>query len=233
MAPDFNYYIPYMPEKSFTHSIPGIFLFCVPIGVAVLILFHKVLKMPFLSLLPENHRQRLANLSNGFTFLPLRQFFLILLSIFLGVITHFLWDSFTHIYGCGVMAFPFFQQPLFYLGSRSIALYTALQHLSTVIGLGIIGVCYWKWYQKATIIPESQNYFVPNGVRIAILFIMLLTAILTASFSAVISIPEVQSLHQIRLFASQIAIIGISTLVGEILVYSFWWHYRKYRHSSI
>ena len=140
MAPDFNYYIPFTPDKGFTHSIPGILLFCIPISLIVLLLFHKFLKDPLISLLPENHRQRLLNYSTGFTFLPKQRLFMILLSIFLGVVTHLLWDSFTHLYGWGVMAFPVFRQTNFHLGSWSIALYTVLQHLSTIIGL----VSYWN-----------------------------------------------------------------------------------------
>ncbi len=233
MAPDFNYFIPYMPEKSFTHSIPGIFLFCIPVGFIVLFLFHKTLKQPFLSLLPENHRLRLLNFSSGFSFLPPRRLFLILFSMFLGVLTHLLWDSFTHLYGWGVIAFPFFQQPLIHIGSRGIALYTVLQHLSTAIGLVIIGAWYWKWYQNIFPIPAPHKNVVTNRIRIGILFIMLLTAFLSALISAVVSIPDVQSLHQIRLFAGQIAIISITTLVGEILIYSCWWHYKNHNQTSI
>lgn len=233
MAPDFTYFIPFMPSKAFTHSIPGIFLFCIPIGFAALLLFHKVLKMPLLSLIPENHRRRLLTLPMKFTLLPVRRTPMTLFSLFLGVVTHFLWDSFTHIYGFGVMAFPFFQTPLFHLGSREIPLYTVLQHLSTVIGLAIIAIWYWKWYQNAAIVPGSQTNFLSTGVRITILFIMLLTAFLTALIAAVIDLPDVQSLHQIRLFAGQIAIISLTTLLVEVLAYSIWWHYKYHKLGSM
>jgi hypothetical protein len=231
MAPDFNYYIPFTPDKGFTHSIPGILLFCIPISFIVLLLFHKFLKEPLISLLPENHRQRLLNYAKGFSFLPKQRLFMILLSIFLGVITHLLWDSFTHLYGWGVMAFPFFRQTSFHIGSWSIALYTVLQHLSTIIGLVVIGIWYFKWYQKTSPAPVSQRNLLSNKFRISIMLIMLFTAILAAIISAVLSFPDVQSLHQIRLFAAQFAIISISTLVAEILIYSSFWQYKNFHQD--
>lgn len=228
MAPDFNYYIPFTPDKGFTHSLPGILLFCIPISYLALLLFHKFLKNPLLSLLPQNHRQRLLDFSPGFTFLPKKRLLTILLSIFLGVITHLIWDSFTHLYGWGVMAFPVFRHTQFYLGSWSIALYSILQHLSTVIGLVIIGIWYFKWYRKTTPAAFYQSNIISNRVRVTIMLIMLFTAILAALLSAVASYPDVQSLHQIRLFAAQFAIVSISTLVGEILIYSIYWQYKNY-----
>lgn len=231
MAPDFNNFFPYMPGRSFTHSIPAIFLFCIPIGFAVLLIFHKLIKIPFLSLLPEDHRRRLLKLSKDFGFLPLRQILIILLSIFLGVVTHLLWDSFTHLYGWGVVAFPFFQQPLFHLGGRSIALFSFLQYLSGVVGLVIIGFWYWKWYRQASPGPDVNDILISGKVKTIILIIMLLTTILAAILSALISIPDVQSLHEVRLFASQFAVITISTLLGEIVIYSLWWHYKNHKRS--
>jgi hypothetical protein len=153
---------------------------------------------------------------------------MILLSIFLGVITHLIWDSFTHLYGWGVMAFPVFRQMNFHLGSWSVALYSVLQHLSTVIGLVVLGIWYFKWYQKTSPAPVGQRNLVSNRVRISIMLIMLLTAILAANISAMLSFPDVQSLHQIRLFAAQFAIISISTLVAEILIYSTYWQFKNY-----
>jgi hypothetical protein len=228
MAPDFSYFIPFTPNKGFTHSIPGILLFCLPISFLALILFHKFLKEPLLSLLPDNHKQRLLNYSKGFTFLPKKRLLILLLSVFLGVITHLVWDSFTHVYGWGVMAFPVFRQTTFHLGPLNAALYSVLQHLSTIIGLVVIGIWYFKWYQKTSPAPFSQRNLVSNRARILIMFIMLLTAILAAIISAVLSFPDVQSLHQIRLFVSQIAIISISTLVAEILIYTTYWQFKKH-----
>ncbi len=228
MAPDFSYFIPFTPDKGFTHSIPGILLFNIPISFLALLLFHKFLKEPLLSLLPDNHKFRLLNFSRGFAFLPKKRLLMILLSIFLGVVTHLIWDSFTHLDGWGVMVFPVFRQANFHLGSLNVALYSFLQHLSTVIGLVILGIWYFKWYQKTSPAPVGQRNLVSNRVRILIMFIMLLSAILVAIISAVLSFPDVQSLHQIRLFAAQIAIVSICTLVAEILIYSAYWQFKKY-----
>jgi hypothetical protein len=231
MAPDFSYFIPFTPDKGFTHSIPGILLFCIPISLIALLLFHKFLKEPLISLLPDNHRRRLWNYSRGFTFLPKKRLLMILLSVFLGVISHLVWDSFTHVYGWGVMAFPVFRQTNFHIGSWNIALYSFLQHLSTVIGLVVLGIWYFKWYQKTSLAPVGQRILISNRVRILIVFIMLFTAIVAAIISAVLSFPDVQNLHQIRLFTAQIAIISISSLVAEILIYSTYWQFKNFHQD--
>jgi|WetSurMetagenome_2_1015567.scaffolds.fasta_scaffold84220_1 hypothetical protein len=233
MAPDFSYFIPFTPDKGFTHTIPGILLFCIPISLIALLLFHNFLKEPLISLLPDNHRRRLLNYATGFTFLPKKRLFIILFSVFLGVISHVVWDSFTHVYGWGVIAFPVFRQTNFHIGSWSIAVYSFLQHLSTIIGLVVLGIWYFKWYLKTLPTHGIQRILISNRVRILIVFIMLFTAMLAAIISAVLNFPVVQSLHQIRLFTAQIAIISISTLVAEVLIYSTYWQFKNYRKDYV
>ena len=53
MMPDFPYFIPALFSQSgFSHSIIGVFIFCLPVGLVSLGLFHFLIKYPALS---DNH----------------------------------------------------------------------------------------------------------------------------------------------------------------------------------
>ncbi|GGR53712.1 hypothetical protein GCM10010197_20200 [Nocardioides luteus] len=64
----------------------------------------------------------------------------VLLSLLIGVATHLVWDSFTHGDGWVVLHVGLLREPLF--GSLTWA--RALQHVSTVLGLVLIGVHLWR-----------------------------------------------------------------------------------------
>src|SRR5581483_5273727 len=106
MTPDFPYFVTLADEIRWGHSWKGVFLFCLPAGLAVLWLFHAVVKRPLVSLAPEFVRKRVAEDDLAFRFGPLPRFALILGSLLLGTLTHILWDGFTHQQGLFVKHWP-------------------------------------------------------------------------------------------------------------------------------
>ena len=77
MAPDFHYFLGLRPHDHFSHSIRGAFIFCLPVGLAVLWLFQHVMKLPLISLAPERHQERLARFAAAFRWGPASRFALI------------------------------------------------------------------------------------------------------------------------------------------------------------
>ena len=144
MSPDFLYYVPFIPSNHFTHTFRGLFLFCLPASLIVLLIYHKLLKYPLVSLLPWQIQSRLINTINSFKFLPPSQLLWIVTSILLGALTHIVWDSFTHINGQAVLLFSVLSQPVFTVAGETIFLYKLLQYLSTVFG-GLIFVAWFVW----------------------------------------------------------------------------------------
>src|ERR1043166_4543968 len=65
MSPDFEYFLRLHTRENFGHTLPGLFLFSVPAGFVVLWIYHALLKMPLLSLLPESHQRRLLPLAQA------------------------------------------------------------------------------------------------------------------------------------------------------------------------
>src|SRR6476620_11110084 len=93
MTPDLQYlvnqnFVKLALQERFSHSLPGVFVFCLPVGLALLLLFHYLLKFPLLSLFPLSHQQRLLPVARRFQCHRLNQLALIALSLIIGAFTH-------------------------------------------------------------------------------------------------------------------------------------------------
>jgi hypothetical protein len=139
ISPDFGYFVP-LPISFFMYTLPGLFLFDVPVGLVLLWFFHTLVKWPVLSLLPDSLQCRLIKPAQGFSFGSPKRFGMILLSLLVGSATHVIWDSFTHDYGWMVEQFSFLSTPI-----RGIPFYTILQNLSSILGTGILIYWFIRW----------------------------------------------------------------------------------------
>src|SRR5512143_3827140 len=135
ISPDFGYLIP-ASNAYFTYTAPGIILFDVPVGLALLWIFHAFVKWPLLSSAPDSLQHRLIARAREFSFGPLRRFGLILLSLLVGSLTHVLWDSFTHEWGWFVQHFAILR-----ISVSGMPIYEVLQNLGTFMGVCILA--YW------------------------------------------------------------------------------------------
>src|SRR5690349_19318060 len=66
MSPDFSYFTPWTLFL-YTHSIPALFWFCWPVGLALWILFVRMVETPTLALLPDSWRARFTPSERPFT----------------------------------------------------------------------------------------------------------------------------------------------------------------------
>src|ERR1700761_879574 len=92
MAPDFPYMIGNTYYRSIGHHLPGQLKFTIPASLIALWVFHSIIKVPVIGLLPVSMQKRLRNQMGAFHFGGLRRFVAILISIALGVATHLVWD---------------------------------------------------------------------------------------------------------------------------------------------
>jgi membrane-bound metal-dependent hydrolase YbcI (DUF457 family) len=139
MAPDFQFFVPFDVSRDFTHDFAGLFAFCWPLGLAVWLLFVKVLERPTIELLPSPWRERVPR-SGPVT--P-RALLLASLGIILGAMTHVAWDAFTH-WGTPVSQyFPGLGAEVFEVRGRAVHVFSLLQYLSSVAGL--LALAYWGY----------------------------------------------------------------------------------------
>lgn len=153
-APDFEYFIRLSPGGGFGHTIVGAIVFILPVSLVVLWLFHSVVKVPAVSLLPRSMQRRLIPYLGKFRFLPPSRFALIVASLLLGIATHLLWDSFTHSHTWLYHHWPVLSQPLRLPVVGQLARYKVFQYVSTILGSWVVLAWTVRWFQTA--IPSSQ-----------------------------------------------------------------------------
>jgi hypothetical protein len=137
VSPDFGYYLRMFHLATFAHSLIGSLILCVPTGLLFLVCV-IIVRKPFLWLMPSRVR---AILSDALTF-PAQRKLIIFLKfsfwIWIGALTHILWDSFTHKTGWFVEHVQMLQSSLVLGSGYSFPVYYILQQLSTVLGIIIV-----------------------------------------------------------------------------------------------
>lgn len=132
--PDISYFIALHPVPNIGHSLPGLFIEGLPSGLILLLIGRYLLWRPMLALLPKAIAARLPHQST-YQILPAQRFFVILLSLVAGDLSHIAWDSFTHYNGWSVDRLPWLSMPVF-----ALPLYKWLQYGSGVVGLLLLTI---------------------------------------------------------------------------------------------
>ncbi|MBE2181364.1 MAG: DUF4184 family protein [Chthoniobacterales bacterium] len=143
MVPDLGYYLRMFSFATFAHSFSGSFIVCVPAGMLLLACL-LIAREPLLWLMPSRIqgilRPAFALPSKG----AWKLFFEVCLWIWVGSLTHILWDSFTHKTGWFVQRSSALQSSLILGDGHSFPAYYILQQASTVIGLCIVACIAWR-----------------------------------------------------------------------------------------
>jgi hypothetical protein len=225
MAPDFPYFVQMSAQSQFGHTFAGLFVFCVPVGLAVLWLFHGFLKYPLLSLLPTNHQQRLTPVADRFRFGPASQFTLILLSLALGAATHIVWDSFTHVNGWMVRHVPALDTPLFPTAHSAVKVYKILQHLSSLFGALLLVSAYARWYRDAPQRQAAPSKESPSSpVRRRVLLALCLGSFLAALTYPLIRTGGTPGSQRIDQLAFHLVTVLVASFFLSVCIYCGWWH---------
>lgn len=174
MAPDFEYFVRLSPGGGWGHTIPGAFCLSLPLGLIVLWLFHRFVRLPIVALLPKSVECRLGPHLQPFRFRG--RFLLIVASMLAGIATHIVWDSITHshmwLYHHWNFLHVYVQIPL--LGR--IRMYKFLQYVSSVAGLLFLALWFLLWYRKTPPGPQPlQATFSPSQK------VLIVSAMLTLS----------------------------------------------------
>lgn len=176
-SPDFRYFFPQISLGILSHSLTGVFIFCLPLSLITLWLFHAFVKEPISQLLPVSLQSRIDFTTPKQFFLPFNRFVAILVAILIGALTHILWDSFTHEHGWVVESWPLLgttilRVPAYY----DLTGYGLLQHLSTLIGLGLLGFWFRQWFVNAPVQRKLRRMYLPNRLIIKVWMTLLLSS---------------------------------------------------------
>lgn len=220
LAPDFRYFLNLAPRSHIGHSFKGIFIFCLPVGLAVLWVFQQIMKLPLISLAPKSHQQRLVPLAKPFPWGGARRFGLIVASLLLGAISHLAWDAFTHDNGLVVRNVPDMRVPLEEFGTHR-PLYNVLQHGSSLLGVAILVFWYWRWFKRTP--PQPVPLYLQMNARTKAWVVGSILALASCP-AAVYAFFYSYHLESLGLFVGAFVVTFMSLIYIETLGFSLWWH---------
>ncbi len=135
LSPDLLYFLLCdTADRGISHSWTGLLWFCVPAGLVFSFVFHRLFKKPVIDHLPWFLERRFSGLAESeFAVSSASAWITLIGSVLLGALSHFLWDSFTHLSGEAALAWPLLREPVTLFGAtRPVCRW--LQHLSTLWG---------------------------------------------------------------------------------------------------
>jgi hypothetical protein len=235
LTPDIQYFTSYPNVSRFSHTVPGVFVFCVPVGLLFLWTFHRVLKLPLISLMPPSQRPHLVAASREFSFRPLSRLLWIVLSLVLGALTHLVWDAVTH--EGGEVLQPLARLDAYLQSWPAFASgygYDLMQHGSTLLGAVAMFLWYRGWLRHART-GEADSTAVlaltlSSPARRSVLAAMLAGAVVLAIFYArarfqVQVQPGMAGVYQWLVhYGRAAALSSMLVLLVEVLLFSLFWH---------
>jgi hypothetical protein len=175
MAPDFAYFLPMSISRMSSHGFDGLFLFCLPVGLAVWVLFVSLLERPTIELLPSPWRERIPRSAR----ITPRSLAIAGLGILIGAVTHIAWDAFTHGGTPVGDIFPVLNSKLFEVRGHTIHVFGVMQLLSSVAGL--LALAYWGYNLRNAPRPvRTSHSFLSDRVRILAAVMLIGTSVVAA-----------------------------------------------------
>ncbi|MFQ5708101.1 MAG: DUF4184 family protein [bacterium] len=232
VAPDFNAY--FAPSSRFGHTMAGVFLSCLPLGLAVLLAFHYLLKHPMLSLLPRSQQQRLLPVANQFHLSSFKDILWVFVALLIGVVTHLVWDSFTHPDGWSV------NQMAMLLRSNRIQtpwgpfqLHEVLQVASKYLGIGIILFAYVKWFRRAPSTTQNVSFSLSTVEKLGVTVPMVAIALLIGVWKNLDTVRAVTDFDSFRLSCRAMLKTSSLILAVEVMIYSLWWQIAAHKAKKV
>jgi len=233
LTPDMHYFLPLSIDRAAAHSASGLIWFCWPVGIALYLLYHLLLKHPLALLLPPAIATRVAPwLKPGR--LPDARWGAVSLSLLLGAATHIAWDAFTHQHGPMVMALPILRSVWFTLGNYPLAGYAVLQQASNVLGFALLSTWSWRWLRTQAaqaVIPDDPGLsHVERHIILGSVFFVSVAAAAIVMRSAPTTPTELTMLNDTF---KQATLAAMSSAGLALLAYSLLWHIRARRRRAL
>ena len=193
---------PSLLTRDEAHSVAGLFLFCLPLGAFLYLVFERLLKLPLLAFLPGEAGAPLpARLPSP------APWFAAGFSILVGAASHLLWDAFTHDDGFVVESLSILRVRLALIDGYELYVYTVLQHLSTVIGTALV-----LWWVR-----RSWRAVAATAIVVIATFATLWLATYTQGLG----------ISAAREVARNTFSVGLRAVAVSLIVYSLLWHAMK------
>lgn len=179
LTPDFEYFIRMRVQSNYSHTVYGLFWFDLPLGLLLTFIFHNIVRDSLFNNLPTIFKSRLANF-NLFDWNSYfkQNWFVVLVSILVGAVSHLFWDSFTHDNGYFVRTISALTNVVDLFG-RQIPTFKILQHTSTFLGGILIILVLFKLPADKSVHGQLnlKYWFTFTALTLAIISIRLLSGL--------------------------------------------------------
>ncbi|MCM3006465.1 DUF4184 family protein [Priestia koreensis] len=135
MAPDFEYFLRGQPGGEIGHTFSGFFYYNLPFVILIYFIYRFLIQhtlLHYFPLFPQDTYTTKRNISRVWKLVIFSY------SALFGMLTHIVWDSFTHLNGYMVLKFPTVFARTYNIYGYTIPLYKFLQHGSTLLGITAI-----------------------------------------------------------------------------------------------
>lgn len=137
MIPDFEYFIRMRDMSKYSHTWTGLFWFDIPLALLVIFIFHNLVRNALIDHLPFSLNVRLSKFEDfNWNKYFQENIMVVLVSLFVGIGSHLLWDDVTHEGGFFVEAIPILLTKINIL-NHQVPLFSILQYGCSVVG-GIV-----------------------------------------------------------------------------------------------
>lgn len=219
MAPDFPYFIPFLPYSSHSHELRGLFLFCLPFGLCAVWIFRSWIKPTLSLLLPD---PLVVTLHTSGQPVDVHKVAASGLAILVGASTHIAWDSFTHFDGWAVLRFPALQTQVFSLGPISFPLYKLFQHGSSLLGLLLLSAAVLRYVlanrSQTSHQPAAGKFRFGSVFTRLVVGLLLVLPLLAATAAGALAASQAHGYQALTAFARQWVVMWLSA-IGQLLVF--------------
>lgn len=139
IAPDFEYFFKMSVSGQYSHTLPGILYFDIPVTIVVAFLFHQVIKQNLISNLPAFLQHRFLEIQKlDFKNYFKKHYWVVIISAGAGSFSHIFWDAFTHNDGFFAQRISWYKHVVIPFEGVRYPLFYGLQQISTYAGLTIL-----------------------------------------------------------------------------------------------
>ena len=168
IIPDFEYFIWMSPSAYVSHSILGIFIFNLPMTFMMAFVWHQLLYPVITPRIIFFHQRIQLEEHPAFIEWMKKNWLVFILSATIGIITHLIWDSFSHANGYLVHRVPFLLE-FIQIGNFPVRACYVMWYISTLIGMTSM-VLWYVNIPKLFSISTWRIFFAGNSYWGKILF---------------------------------------------------------------
>jgi hypothetical protein len=174
MIPDLAYFLPLGVSGSRSHSLGGLFWFCLPAGVAAWAVYHVLVRPFVVAVAPTSVAARLGP---GRPVAWSRRIVVrVVVSTIVAASTHILWDSFTHSTGAAVQAIAVLRHPVPLFPGYTPFVFTMLQHSSSIVGLSLVAIWGMRWFLRTQPSGQASAHTLHTPVRAALIIVWVVSS---------------------------------------------------------